>query len=67
MLKSCNLELGFFDGRAGVCWRSAFLHNQNIFMLILKDLLSPNTISLAELWGQSVFASVDGGPLTFSV
>lgn len=37
-------------------------------MFVLKDLLSPNPISLAELWDQSVFASVGGGgPFTFSV
>lgn len=44
-----------------------FSMTKTFFMLILKDLLIPNTISLAELWDQSVFASVGGGPFTLFV
>lgn len=44
-----------------------FCMTKTFFMLILKYLLSPNIISLAELWNQSDFASVGGGPFTFSV
>lgn len=44
-----------------------FSVTKTFFVFTLRDLLSPNSISLAELWDQSVFASVGGGPFTFSV
>lgn len=62
-VKSCDLEQMFF-----FCWENRCISfSLTLFILILKDLLSPNTILLTELWDQSVFASIDGGPFTFSV
>lgn len=67
-LKFCDLEQGFFLlGEQVYPGDQFFSMTKTFLMLILKDLLTPNTISLAELWDQSVFTSVGGGPFTFFV